>query len=71
MDKFPQKLFFLSDDTEAEFVNEIVGAKIKERMANYKYTKARVNKGMVFTMFLSQISNLLNDKLIICKQTTS
>lgn len=71
MKDFPKTITFLSDDCIAEFVEEIKGAKVKERMANYKYTKARVNEGMVFTMLLSQISNLLNDKLIICKQTTS
>lgn len=69
MKDFPRHLFFVSDDTEAEFVNEIVGAdkKVKERIANYRYTKARVNNHQIFSMFLSQIDNLHKSGLIVCK----
>lgn len=66
---FPQTIHFLSDDTIANYVNEIVGTdkKVKERIANYQYTKAKVNNGQIFSMFLSQIDNLEKSGLIICK----
>ena len=66
MTTFPKHIYFVSDDTEAEFVNEIVGAdkKVKERIANYQYTKARVNNHQIFSMFLSQIDNLHKSGLI-------
>lgn len=69
MTTFPKHIYFVSDENEAEFVNEIVGAdkKVKERCANYVYTKSITNLDMVFSMFLSQIDNLLKSGLIVCE----
>lgn len=67
MEKFPKHIYFVSDETEAEFVNEITGSKLKERIANYQYTKARVNNHQVFSLFLSQIDNLNKSGLIVCQ----
>jgi hypothetical protein len=67
MESFPNKIVFLSDSTEAEFVNEIIGAKVKERIANYVYTKSITNLDMVFSMFLNQIDNLHKSGLIVCQ----
>lgn len=67
MTDFPKKLFFVSDDCEAEFVNEITGAKVKERIAHYVYTKSITNLHKPFSLFLSQIDNLLKSGLIVCK----
>lgn len=69
MENFPKHIFFVSDDTEAEFVNEIVGAdkKVKERIANYVYTKSITNLGKPMSLFLSQIDNLHKSGLIVCK----
>jgi len=64
MTNFPRTIHFLHDDCVAELVGEITGAKVKERMANYQYTKARVNNGQVFTLFLSQLIKLLDSKSI-------
>ena len=64
MTTFPKHIYFVSDENEAEFVNEIVGAKVKEKIANYQYTKARVNNHQIFSMFLSQIDNLHKSGLI-------
>jgi hypothetical protein len=64
MKDFPRTIHFLHDDCVAEFENEIVGAKVKERLANYRYTKAGVNKDKLFTLFLAQIQRLLDDKSI-------
>lgn len=66
MTEFPKTIQFISDDTEAEFVSEILNSKLKERVANYKYTKAKANNGLTFSMFLSQINGLYKDKLILC-----
>lgn len=65
MDRFPIKIMFISDETEAEFVNEIVGAKVKERIANYVFTKASTIKGVTVSLFLSQLQRLHQDKMII------
>jgi hypothetical protein len=67
MINFPKHIYFVSDENEAEFVNEIVGSKLKERIANYKYIKAMVNDQMVFSLFLSQIAKLQQEKLVICQ----
>lgn len=67
MKDFPKTIHFLHDDCVAEFENEIIGSKLKERIANYKYTKARVNNGQVFTLFASQIEKLEKDKSIVCQ----
>ena len=67
MTTFPKQITFLSDDCVAEFVNEITGAKVKERIANYVYTKSITNLDMVFSMFLSQIDNLQKSGLIVCQ----
>ena len=62
MENFPRKVIFLSDDTEAELIHEIL--KLKERTATYRYIKAEINLGKEFTLLLSQIEKLLKDKLI-------
>jgi len=61
---FPHKIKFLSDSTEIEFVKEIKDAKVKERIANYIFTKGEVNEGKLLSLFLVQIEKLLQDKLI-------
>lgn len=65
MSKFPKHIIFVSDNTEAEFVNEITGARVKERVANYVFTKAKTNKGVTVSLFLSQLERLLQDKMIV------
>jgi hypothetical protein len=66
MTDFPNKLSFLSDDTEAKLVNETKPS--KERTANYVYTKASCNLGKEFTMSLEQIKRLKDSKLIVCNE---
>lgn len=64
MKDFPQTIHFLHDDCIAELVGEMKDSKLKERMANYQYTKARVNLNQVFCLSLSQINKLLDSKSI-------
>ena len=66
MTDFPKIISFLSDDTDAKFVNEIKPS--KERAANYVYTKASCNLGKEFAMSLEQIKRLKDSKLIVCNE---
>lgn len=67
MTNFPNYIKFLSDDTEVELVREIINPKMKERAAVYVFTKAGVNEGKEFAMYLAQIEKLLSENLIEVK----
>lgn len=64
MTNFPKHITFLSDSTEVEFIQEIKDKKLKERLAEYKFTKAVVLKGKSVTLGLSQIEKLKSDNSI-------
>lgn len=62
---FPSRIRFLTDDTEAIYLEEIVTKDKKaDRSARYEFVKARVNKGKRFSLLLSQVEKLRGDKLI-------
>jgi len=67
MENFPRKIKFISDETEAELVAEIIDKKMKERAATYVYVVANVNLGKEFPLSLNQIINLKNSNLIVCQ----
>ena len=62
MTTYPAKIKFLSDDTEAKFIGEVPSG--KEKVGKYEFTKAKVNKGVCFTMGLQQIERLISDNSI-------
>jgi len=57
MTDFPQKIKFLSDDTELEFVEKCFFEKKKsnDKLAKYIYTKAEVNLGKEIVFNLEQL----------------
>lgn len=67
MTNFPNQISFLSDDTVAKLVAEIIDKKAKERTATYVYTVAKVNLGKEFPLSLNQILSLKNSNLIVCQ----
>jgi len=67
MKDFPKKIEFLSDDSVAKLVNEVVNKQLKERLAIYVYTHFRVPPVREFMMSLSQIEKLNNENLIVCR----
>lgn len=67
MKDFPKHIVFLSDESECEFVNEITDKKIKERIANYVFTKSHSNLGKEFPIWLAQIEKLYESKLLLCQ----
>lgn len=67
MINFPKHITFKSDESQAEFVNEITDAKNKDRYANYKFTKSHTNLGKIFPLGIKQLENLYNSQLIKIK----
>jgi hypothetical protein len=57
MTDFPQKIKFLSDETELEFVEKCFFEKKKsnDKLAKYIYTKAEVNLGKEIVFNLEQL----------------
>ena len=64
MTNFPHHITFLSDDTELEFVKEVIDKKLKERMAEYIFTKATTINGKTITLALAQIEKLESENLL-------
>jgi len=67
MKDFPAWILFKSDESECEFVEEITDKKLKDRIANYKFTKSNNNLNKVFPLGIKQISNLFDADLIKIK----
>ncbi len=67
MTNFPNQISFLSDDTVAKLVAEIIDKKAKERTATYVYIVAKVNLGKEFPLSLEQIKRLYDSKSIEIK----
>ncbi len=61
---FPKKIFFLSDDTECEFIEEIIDKKVKERYASFVFTKANNILNSKVSLGLIQLNKLLKNKSI-------
>lgn len=61
---FPNKIHFLSDNSECEFVNEIVDKNLKERTANFEYTKGYYFLNSKVSLGLIQIEKLIKNNLI-------
>lgn len=60
---YPKNIKFISDETEAAFQKEVIQG--KEKTGEYKFTKAKVNKGVTFTMTMQQINKLISDNGIL------
>jgi len=66
MTDFPQKIKFLSDDTELEFVEKCFFEKKKsnEMLAKYIYSKAEVQLGKEVILNLEQLNYLESCSLV-------
>jgi hypothetical protein len=67
MKDFPTWIEFVSDNSQVELVQEITDAKLKDRIANYKFIKSNNNLHKVFPLGIKQISNLYDSNLILCR----
>lgn len=67
MTSFPNKILFKTDDSIAEFLEEVLGSKIDKKKgvsALYKYTKANYKLGMITEFSLKNIESLYKGDLI-------
>lgn len=66
-DNFPKTINFISDDTECEFVEEIINKKLKDRFSTFKYTKANFFLNREVVLSFAQINKLIGDRLVEVK----
>lgn len=64
IETFPKKIFFLSDDTECELIEEIIDKKIKDRYASFVFTKGYYLLNSKVSLGLIQLDKLLKNKRI-------